>query len=97
VNPAGVSSAGARAAQLILELAGGTLTNLRSTPRALLPPLEWSVALRYERCAICSHSVDERRNRCAADQARLERISAMRKARPGGCRPFVAISVAMSI
>ncbi len=49
VNPAGVLPASARATQLILELAGGTADE-SVVAAGKLPPLEWSVALRYERC-----------------------------------------------
>jgi len=49
VNPAGVLPASARAAQLIAELAGGVLDETIITAGAL-PPLEWTVTLRYARC-----------------------------------------------
>ncbi len=64
VNPAGVLTASARAAQLILELAGGTAADAIVTAGAL-PPLEWTVALRYERCrdllglALTDDQIDE--------------------------------------
>ncbi len=48
VNPAGVLPAAARAAQLILELAGGTAEETTVIAGAL-PPVEWTVPLRYER------------------------------------------------
>ena len=49
VNPAGVLAASARAAGLILELAGGSADD-EIVAAGALPPLEWTVDLRYERC-----------------------------------------------
>lgn len=49
VDPAGVLPASARAAQLILEVAGGTADDAIVTAGALPPP-EWTVGLRYARC-----------------------------------------------
>jgi phenylalanyl-tRNA synthetase beta chain len=49
VNPAGVLPASERAARLIAELAGGILDETIVTAGAL-PPLEWTVTLRYARC-----------------------------------------------
>ena len=49
VNPAGVLAASARATQLILEIAGGTAAEFIVAAGAL-PPLEWTVDLRYGRC-----------------------------------------------
>ncbi|MDD5200464.1 MAG: phenylalanine--tRNA ligase subunit beta [Terrimicrobiaceae bacterium] len=49
VNPAGVLAASNRAAQLIVEIAGGTPDEAIATAGAL-PQLEWSVALRYATC-----------------------------------------------
>ena len=48
VNPAGVLPAAERAARLIAELAGGTVEETSVTAGAL-PPVEWTVSLRYER------------------------------------------------
>ncbi|MGH8047071.1 MAG: phenylalanine--tRNA ligase subunit beta [Chthoniobacterales bacterium] len=49
VNPGGVLAAGTRAAQLIVEIAGGCAEEVVVTVGGL-PPLEWTVDLRYERC-----------------------------------------------
>jgi phenylalanyl-tRNA synthetase beta chain len=49
VNPAGVLAASARAAELILELAGGEVEDAIITAGAL-PPQKWEVSLRYDRC-----------------------------------------------
>jgi phenylalanyl-tRNA synthetase beta chain len=64
VNPAGVLAASARATQLILDLAGGTADEA-ATAAGALPPLEWTVALCYERCrdllgiALTNDEIDE--------------------------------------
>lgn len=49
VDPAGVLPAGARAAQLIMELAGGVADDAVVTA-GTLPATEWTVSLRYDRC-----------------------------------------------
>jgi phenylalanyl-tRNA synthetase beta chain len=49
VNPAGVLAASERAVQLITEIAGGTPEETACAAGAL-PPLEWTVNLRYGRC-----------------------------------------------
>jgi len=54
----------------------------------MLPPLEWSSRCATSAAAICSASVDERRIDAPLIKLGLEKNSAMRKARPGGCRPF---------
>jgi phenylalanyl-tRNA synthetase beta chain len=49
VNPAGVLAASARAVQLVIEVAGGSADEA-VVAAGELPPLDWIVDLRYERC-----------------------------------------------
>jgi phenylalanyl-tRNA synthetase beta chain len=75
VNPAGVLAASARATQLILELAGGTADEVVTTAGAL-PPCEWTVSLRYERCrALLGVQLENAEIDSALARLGLEKIS----------------------
>ncbi len=75
VNPAGVLAAGERAAQLLAQIAGGMPEEALVTAGAL-PPLAWTVSLRYARCrALLGVNLEDAEIDAALTKLGLEKIS----------------------